>query len=310
MTTTVFTNGVTLTDAGWFNDTNTAVYTTVPAHTTAISNEIARATAAEALLAPLTNALLVTPNLGTPSAGVLTNCSGTAAALNIGGNAATATTATNATNLTGSGTVSATATGGAGLTPTNATNATNLTGSGTISGTSTATTQSIGDNSTKVATTAYADRRPVQGTPTATTSGTTVTMTGIPTWTKKITFMLKGVKTSGTSVKQIQVGSGSLTATGYLGTMWNLGANSLITTGIGLNSTVAADLLHGIVVLTLENSSTNSWSFSGLITNSNAAGLYMTAGTISLAGALDRIGITTVNGTDTFGAGEINILYE
>ena len=42
---------------------------------------------------------LVTPNLGTPTAGVLTNCTGTATALNIGGNAATATTATNATNL-------------------------------------------------------------------------------------------------------------------------------------------------------------------------------------------------------------------
>ena len=72
----------------------------------------------------------------------------------------------NAVNLTGSGTVSATTTGGFGLTPTyatnatystNATNATNLTGSGTISYTTTATTLSIGDNSTKLATTAYAD---------------------------------------------------------------------------------------------------------------------------------------------------------
>lgn len=33
-------------------------------------------------------------------------------------------------------------------------------------------------------------------------------------------------------------------------------------------------------------------------------------GTISLAGALDNVRLTTVNGTDTFDAGSINILYE
>jgi hypothetical protein len=43
---------------------------------------------------------LTTPNLGTPSALVGTNITGTAAGLSIGGNAATATTATNATNAT------------------------------------------------------------------------------------------------------------------------------------------------------------------------------------------------------------------
>jgi hypothetical protein len=64
---------------------------------------------------------LVTPALGTPSALVGTNITGTATALNIGGNAATATTATTATNQSG-GTVSATSiaysttlTGGTGI---------------------------------------------------------------------------------------------------------------------------------------------------------------------------------------------------
>lgn len=54
-----------------------------------------------------TSPTLVTPNLGTPSALVGTNITGTAAGLSIGGNAATATAATNATNVatsTGSGT--------------------------------------------------------------------------------------------------------------------------------------------------------------------------------------------------------------
>ncbi len=34
------------------------------------------------------------------------------------------------------------------------------------------------------------------------------------------------------------------------------------------------------------------------------------AGSITLGGTLDRVRITTVNGTDTFDAGSINILYE
>jgi hypothetical protein len=43
----------------------------------------------------------VTPALGTPSALVGTNITGTASGLSIGGNAATATSATTATNLAG-----------------------------------------------------------------------------------------------------------------------------------------------------------------------------------------------------------------
>jgi hypothetical protein len=33
-------------------------------------------------------------------------------------------------------------------------------------------------------------------------------------------------------------------------------------------------------------------------------------GSVTLSGTLDRVRITTVNGTDTFDAGTINILYE
>jgi hypothetical protein len=33
-------------------------------------------------------------------------------------------------------------------------------------------------------------------------------------------------------------------------------------------------------------------------------------GNVTLSGVLDRLRITTVNGTDTFDAGSINIMYE
>ena len=43
---------------------------------------------------------------------------------------------------------------------------------------------------------------------------------------------------------------------------------------------------------------------------SNGGTMNIGAGSVTLPSTLDRIRITTVNGTDTFDAGSINILYE
>jgi len=154
----------------------------------------------------------------------------------------------------------------------------------------------------------------ISGTAQATTSGTSITFTGIPSWAKRITVNFKGVGTSGTSAKQVQVGNGSVVTTGYLGSMSEIaGINPVttsITTGFGINSNVAADRFHGAMTLTLENASTNSWMmtfFAGLSTNNQ---VLLSGGSVSLTSALDRVVITTVNGTDTFAAGEINIMWE
>lgn len=61
-----------------------AVATEATARTTAIGVETTRAEAAEALLAPITNASLITPALGTPASGVMTHVTGTAAGLTAG----------------------------------------------------------------------------------------------------------------------------------------------------------------------------------------------------------------------------------
>jgi len=153
------------------------------------------------------------------------------------------------------------------------------------------------------------------GTAQATTSGTSILFTGIPATAKRITVNFKGVGTSGTSLKQIQVGNGSVVNTGYVSVSMR-GAGSAIavtsntTTGIVINSNVAADRLAGSITLTLENASTNSWIATGSFTEPSSNGGYTTSGSISLSGALDRINITTVNGTDTFAAGEINVMWE
>ncbi len=62
------------------------------------------------------------------------------------------------------------------------------------------------------------------------------------------------------------------------------------------------------MVFTLTNG--NSWTANGSIGQQGAATIGLTAGYISLGGTLDRISLTTVNGTDTFDAGTINIMYE
>ena len=49
----------------------------------------------------------------------------------------------------------------------------------------------------------------------ASTSGTSIDFTGIPSWAKKITVMFNGVSTSGASFPQIQLGSSTFTVSGY-----------------------------------------------------------------------------------------------
>ena len=148
------------------------------------------------------------------------------------------------------------------------------------------------------------------GTAKASTSGTSVDFTGIPSWAKRITVMFVGVSTSGTSSIQLQVGAGSITSSGYLGACSQgptLSA-SQFTTGVGVIQSTAAVLLHGAVVFT--NVTGNVWAASGVLSRSDAAVAINTASSIALSGTIDRLRITTVNGTDTFDAGSINILYE
>jgi hypothetical protein len=146
-------------------------------------------------------------------------------------------------------------------------------------------------------------------------SGTSITFTGIPSTVKRITVMLSGVSTSGTSPPQIQIGSGSVTTTGYLGssTIVNPSPVSvLFTTGFGIGANTsnwaAGVVVHGAITLTLQTG--NTWVCAGSVGRSDAASTYLTNGGVTLSGTLDRVRITTVNGTDTFDAGSINIFYE
>lgn len=144
-----------------------------------------------------------------------------------------------------------------------------------------------------------------------TASGSSVDFTGIPSWAKRLTLILSGVSTNGTSNYLVQIGDGAVTTTGYSSVGTGMDATGVsitaYTAGFGIRSTSAAYAVNGLLVLTLI--SANTWVASGVL--STALPLtFTTSGSKSLTNALDRIRITTVNGTDTFDAGTINVMYE
>jgi hypothetical protein len=148
-------------------------------------------------------------------------------------------------------------------------------------------------------------------------TGTAVDFTGIPSWVRRITVMFSGVSTNGTSVPLLQLGdSGGVETTGYLGaasTSSGAGtSNALYTTGFGFIGTTgsAANIFGGSVTITALDSTTNLWTCSGVVGFSSSAATTQIGGTKTLSATLDRIRLTTVNGTDTFDAGTINIMYE
>jgi hypothetical protein len=153
------------------------------------------------------------------------------------------------------------------------------------------------------------------GTAVASTSGTSIDFTSIPSWVKRITVMFAGVSTSGTSNLLIRLtGSGAVETSGYVSDAATASASSgtaASTAGFLLcNSIAATDILSGNFTLCLQNASSNTWAHSGLMNRSGGTGVIISAGYKSITGALTAVRITTVNGTDTFDAGSINILYE
>jgi hypothetical protein len=154
------------------------------------------------------------------------------------------------------------------------------------------------------------------GTAVASTSGTFVDFTGIPSWVKKITVMFDGVSTNGTSQPYLQLGdSGGVETTGYVGAVGSIStsanttnASTSVTAAFALYSgTVSAsEVIHGSVQIS--NLSGNVWTISGSLLSGARA--VVIGGSKTLSATLDRIRLTTVNGTDTFDAGTINILFE
>jgi hypothetical protein len=154
----------------------------------------------------------------------------------------------------------------------------------------------------------------VSGTAQASTSGTAINFTGIPSWVKRITVMFNGVSVSGSSLIQIQLGTASgFETTGYVSLVTgnNAAVSSNSTTGLlAMGYGNAGYLTTGLVTITSMGS--NLYVNSTVTCTDSSLGNFSSTGggRKTLSGTLDRVRITTVNGTDTFDAGSINILYE
>lgn len=286
-----------------------------------------------------TNAVLVTPNIGTPSAGTLTNCTGlpistgvsglgtgiaTALAVNVGSAGAPVTfngaggtpSSMVGTNITGTaagltaGVASAVAVGG-------------ITGLGAGVGTFLATassanlaaavTDETGSGALVFGTSPTINGRtvfsPTLMTPQASTSGTSIDFTSIPAGVTKITVTFVRVSMSGNHILAVQLGdSGGIEATGYQ----SLTGSSYASTAFGLTATVTGThTWSGALILELANSSTNQWVASWVVASGSGGSVYSGAGDKALSGALDRLRITDIaGGAPTFDAGEINVIYE
>jgi hypothetical protein len=182
--------------------------------------------------------------------------------------------------------------------------------SGTVVGTSdsqTLTNKTLGSGTTLTVSVINS------GTVVASTSGTSIDFTGIPSWAKRITVMFVGVSGNGASMPTVRLGtSGGIESTGYSGSTQTSGSAVLISTGFDFAGTYqsAARVYHGAMTLSLQNSSTNTWVASAVIGLGDAASVLITGGSKSTASVVTQLRITFTNGTDAFDAGSINILYE
>jgi hypothetical protein len=182
-----------------------------------------------------------------------------------------------------------------------------VTGTYTLAGTNTLTSPIIAGTPTGVGVL-------TSGTAVASTSGTSIDFTGIPSWVKRITVMFNGVSTNGSSYYQIRLGTSSgVESTGYSSASMycsTSGINAVnSTTGFQFHTITSGYNYNGSMTISLLTGST--WTETGIMANSTGGDfLFYSAGSKATSGTLDRIRITTVNGTDTFDAGSINILYE
>jgi len=150
----------------------------------------------------------------------------------------------------------------------------------------------------------------------ATTSGTAIDFTGIPSWVKRIEIMFSNVSNSGTANILVQLGdSGGIETTGYISqaALVNVNVNTVgATNGIIIFTGEASSACSGILTLGYIDAGNNLWTAAGTFARpgGTVSSATFTGGYKSLSATLDRIRILSSNGTDTFDAGTINILYQ
>ena len=249
---------------------------------------------------------LTAPNLGTPSVLNLTNATALPLTTGVTGTLPIANGGTGAT------------TGAAALTALGLVSA-STTAQGIIEIATDAEVQTGTDTVRAVTPAGLRSANIMLGTAVASTSGTSIDFTGIPSWAKRVTVLISGVSTSGTSSPIVQIGdSGGIETTSYLAAgsihqMSQLNSITTFTNGFPIAPTNAAWGATAVFqgAISIEKLTGNTWIARGMFYNSTATvQTYGSTGSKSLSDVLDRIRITTDGGTDTFDAGTINVSWE
>jgi hypothetical protein len=154
------------------------------------------------------------------------------------------------------------------------------------------------------------------GTSVNSTSGTAIDFTSIPSWVKRIEIMFSNVSLSATANILVQLGdSGGIETTGYVSqaALVNVNVNTVgATNGIIIFNGEASSACSGILTLGYIDAGSNLWTAAGAFARPGGAvsSATFTGGYKSLSATLDRVRIVSSNGSDTFDAGTINIMYQ
>jgi hypothetical protein len=150
---------------------------------------------------------------------------------------------------------------------------------------------------------------------TATTSGTSHTISSIPAGTKRITVMLVDVSVSSTGDIMLRLGdSGGLETTGYVyfenASAASGGLVTEFTTGFGINIPIANQRYSGAYYLTLQNSATSTWActHSASVDGSAPAEVTIGGGYKTLTAELTQIALIVASGA--FDEGAFSIMYD
>jgi hypothetical protein len=154
------------------------------------------------------------------------------------------------------------------------------------------------------------------GTAQNSTSGTTVSFNDIPSWVKRVTVIFGGVSVSGANEVEIVLGTGSSGTPVYVTSGYSGGGNRLTSSGTGgivwttgfmVRTNTGATVTSGHMVITKLTG--NTWVASSVLGGTSGDFSFISGGNIALGSALTQLRIKTTS-TDTFDAGQINILYE
>ena len=184
----------------------------------------------------------------------------------------------------------------------------------TISGKTTANTITLAGISIASSQIPAANRLITAATVQATTSGTSITFSSIPSWVKRISVLLNGVSVTGTDSLLVQLGtSAGFGSTTYSSVSLGIGAGGTpgavsSTSGLVIQLAAAAYVVSGIHTIDLMDSTNRIYVASGNVYLSTLA-VSSSAGKATLNDTLTQLKLV-LTGTDTFDAGSVNIFYE